>query len=166
MKVAGQIVAEVKTAEDAANTAIMVSSSEAPDIMVGQVGIKFIGKKVFDYSTHNGLIEVRTDGRNFDLRFTKASDRSIYLHKGTNVSHIARVKSATTGQLLRLQDYDSTSSAYVIERGEHFLARNAQGYVLGGKIIDIKDDTRGAQNDEVTFVYSITSDIDGAVRAF
>jgi hypothetical protein len=46
----------------------------------------------FDYSTNNGKIAVFDGKNNFVLRFSKASNTSIYLYKdGTNLTRIVRV---------------------------------------------------------------------------
>jgi len=52
-----------------------------------------------------------------------------------------------------LEDFDCTSSTYRIGLGEVFLVRNALGEAMAGRILAIKDDTRGAPNDLVVFVW-------------
>ena len=65
-----------------------------------------------------------------------------------------------------LDDFDTSSRAYTIQRGERFLARNASGHLLLGTIIDIKDDTRGADQDEVVFDYLINVEPSSEIRSF
>ena len=114
-----------------------------------------MGKKTFDYSTNDGVLVIGQDEAMFTLQFSKASNTSIHLYRGGTVTHIARVKDAVASQGLKLADYDSTSRSYTIGVGERFLARNKFGRLLSGKIISIKDDTRGDDHDEVIVAFGI-----------
>lgn len=114
------------------------------------------GHESFDYSTDGGFVPIGTGDREFRLRFTKASDTSIHLNKeGTNLAGIARIKGARTGSVIDFNDYDSSSRNYTIQTGEHFIVANQKGYFLQGRVIQIQDDTRGAERDGVSFDYEI-----------
>jgi len=104
----------------------------------------------FYYSTNDGKVTVAD---NFTLRFSKASDTSIHFYRdGTNLTHIARVKQGAD-QIVGLDQLDATSRSYTLQLGDRFVARNNEGQLLLGQITGIKDDTRGAKNDEVVFTF-------------
>jgi hypothetical protein len=110
-------------------------------------------ERTFDYSTNDGKITVSAGGHAFVLRFSKGDNTSIYLYKdGTNLVRIARVKSS------QQTDYDTSSRVYAIKLGEAFLAENTEGAILAGRIIDLKDDSRGDDHDEVRFTYELSRD--------
>ena len=110
----------------------------------------------FDYSTNNGLIAVGTGAASFGLMFSKAGDTSIYVYKDhPSIVRIARVKDAQPGDLIRPQDFDSTSRTYTIHEKEIFLVQNQFGHWLQARISEIKDDSRQDDADEVTFEYMI-----------
>ena len=110
----------------------------------------------FDYSTSDGKIVLGNGDQEFQLRFSKAGDKSTYLYKdGTNLKKITRIKSAPAGAIIQFSDYDSSSSLYMVSVGKHFMAENSKGFYLQGRIIEIQDDMRGAEHDEVRFDYEI-----------
>jgi hypothetical protein len=110
-------------------------------------------ERTFDYSTNDGKITVSAGGHAFVLRFSKGDNTSIYLYKdGTNLVRIARVKSS------QQTDYDTSSRVSAIKLGEAFLAENTEGAILAGRIIDLKDDSRGDDHDEVRFTYELSRD--------
>lgn len=112
----------------------------------------------FDYSTNNGLVTVGQGDCEFRLRFSKASDTAIHLYKdNTNLSAIARIKGAHSGDQIEFSEHDSSSRVYTIRTGEHFLVVNDKGYFLQGRVTHIQDDTRGTDRDEVRFRYEIGS---------
>jgi hypothetical protein len=159
------VVASVKEAEDTANTAI-VDASVLDSQNTSRISLGFLGKRSFDYSTNDGMIEVSGKGTSFTLRFSKASDTAIHLYRdGTNLTHIGRIKVARFGQRIRVNSIDTTSHTYTIRTGEYFLARNEEGRLLAGKILKISDDARGADQDEVVFTYSINSAGEDSVAA-
>ncbi|MGH6660419.1 MAG: hypothetical protein ACREB6_02675, partial [Rhodospirillales bacterium] len=99
------------------------------------------------------VVKVGTGEAVFDVHFSKASNTAIHLYRGGNVSRIARVKNANTGDVISFHEYDSTSRAYKLNIGDIGLLENANGYYLQIKIISIMDDSRGAPHDEVVFDY-------------
>lgn len=108
----------------------------------------------FDYSTNNGsIILSAADGTLFDLRFSKASDRSIHFLSSPTTNLIARAKNIVPGEIVQLNSLDSTSTTYTIRVGEVFVAEHQNGSVLIGRILGIKDDSRDDLEDHVTFSY-------------
>ena len=117
------------------------------------------GRASFDYSTNNGCIQVGGGDRLFLLRFTKASDTRIHLTKqSTNLEWIARVKGAPTGTALDMHRIERSSDNYTLDLADLFLAKNAAGNILQGRVDRIADDQRGAGKDEVGFAYRIMID--------
>ncbi|HDR1980826.1 TPA: hypothetical protein QCD47_004588, partial [Enterobacter hormaechei] len=114
-----------------------------------------VRKDGFDYSTNNGEILLTENGISFKVKFSKASDESIYVYNSSGSYQIARVKSSTPNDILIFDDYDSTSDHYNIRKGEVFLYKNDNGDILAVRILEIKDDSRKDENDFVTFEYII-----------
>lgn len=121
------------------------------------------GRATFDYSTHSGSLCVGDGDSIFRLAFSKASDTCIYMmsraHTSkSNLKRLARVKGVSSGTRINIDQFDSTSRNYSLGTGEHFLAENDKGYFMQGKIISIKDDSCGADRDEIVFDYQINPD--------
>jgi hypothetical protein len=154
MNVAGPVVAEIKTVEDTANTAISLSTATI-DVQSFEPPLRKIGRKIFDYSTNDGKVSVGEGVRTFVLRFAKASSDSIHFHRnGTNLARIARIKQEL-GPRVPWESLDSSSRTYTLRVGDRFMAQNDLGYLLVGRVLEIKDDSRGSPNDEVVFTYVI-----------
>jgi hypothetical protein len=171
MKAPEDLVADVQIAEATANSAIQAISGAnmpfADTIRTSRRSSEMrfhgggpavpAGEKVFDYSTHNGMIRVDHRRFGFDVAFSKASDTSIHLMKRGSTRRIGRVKNADLGQVVSIDTIDTTSSHYTIQLNEAFLVENEEGAVMGGRIAGIRDDTRGSDRDEVRFYYTINA---------
>jgi hypothetical protein len=156
MQAPEQVVDEVRSAEYA-NNAIIRASSEAhqPVISFGSRHQSIIiADAEFDYSTNNGLIQIEHRGMLFQLKFSKADNRSIHLCRTGGLRRIARVKRAVPGEIIDVDRYDSSSDHYTIRLDEVFYAENLSSEILVGRIVLIEDDTRVAEKDGVLFVYS------------
>jgi hypothetical protein len=107
----------------------------------------------FDYSTCNGelLISVADKG-DFHLKFSKGSNERIHLYADSGAK-VARVKHVSRDQVVSFDSHDSSSRVYTIGVAEVFLVKNKDGGILAGKIMEIKDDTRGFDEDGVSFIY-------------
>ncbi len=155
-----ELVKDVEAAELKANTAIQASSSTS---FQARASISFDRMHLqpetisFDYSTHDGVLHIENAGQAFDVAFSKASDRSIHLYRSGATRRIARIRQAAIDQPTSIDQQETSSSRYTIHLGESFLVENDAGYVLAGRIDSIKDDTRGADRDEVKFTYLINS---------
>ncbi|HHH1594842.1 TPA: hypothetical protein ACPZUF_003615 [Yersinia enterocolitica] len=126
-------------------------SKASKEVYSSQHSVK---RSSFDYSTNNGIIDIISNDISFPLHFSKASDTSIYLHNGAEITKIARVKNILPHEILSFKNYDSTSNSYIINKGEVFLAEHSSGRILVGRISEIKDDSRGAEEDIVEFDYA------------
>lgn len=116
------------------------------------------GKVVFNYSNNNGVYTIGENEYIFDTMWTKASKE--YIHFYNDKPSIKTVRLAKDVQNIDSIDpnkYDSSSRARTAGIGQFAIFENMQGNFLITKILDIKDDSRGDPNDEVTFEYKIIS---------
>ena len=135
--------------------------SNDPDIDLGQ----YPTKSCFDYSTNNGVVRVSFNEISFPLMFGAAGKNAIYIYSdalghGGAIGHRRRV---LPGKTVTFEDFEHTSRVYMFSKGSYFMARNAEGYYLLGRILSVKyqasDDAAGGdENNEVCFGYSINSD--------
>lgn len=152
------LVKDVEAAELTANTAIQVSAYSQVNALGSSSSTSLaVETRAFDYSTHNGKLRIESDGKAFDLAFSKASDVSIYLLRSGTTRRIARVKKVAMDIPTSIDQQETSSAHYTLQLGEGFLIENEAGDVLAGKIISIADDTRGANRDEVVFTYAISA---------
>jgi hypothetical protein len=91
----------------------------------------------------------------FTLQFAKGSDKQIHFIRARDNTEIARVRRVSTGQMFRLDQFSQTSRQYTLTVGDRFIVKNEHGYVMQGLLLSIKDNTRGADTDEVCFEYQI-----------
>lgn len=110
--------------------------------------VKNLQKIEFDYSTNDGRMSVRQGNTSFEFGFSKASKDRIHVICG-ETGRIARVKGAEPGDVVNIDDYDSSSRSYAVAKGEVFAVENRQKDILLARIDDIFDDTRGDEIDEV-----------------
>ena len=115
------------------------------------------GKVTFDYSNNNGKYSIGSDACMFETKWSKASDRSIYiLNDPPSIRAVALVKDKQ--EISSIDDariYDGSSRIRTPNIGQIVLLQNTNGLFAALKILDIKDDTRGSQFDELTFEYVI-----------
>ena len=157
IKADAPLVEAVKIAEDRANTDILIANT-AHDSSRSNVSLRaplFGRSKSFDYSTNNGVIGVGGSELPFALKFSKADDKSVHFYRVGDTVNVARLRSVLSSQPISLMDFDTSSQNYTIQKGECFAAQNRKGDILVARLIDVRDDTRGAERDEVTFVYNV-----------
>ena len=114
----------------------------------------------FDYSNNDHCFTIGTGAFLFETRWSKASDTSIHAYKDSpTIAAIALVK--TVEVISNIRDaaaYDYSSRCRTPQTGQIVLWRNISGLYAATKILDIKDDTRGAPADKLTFEYVILDD--------
>jgi hypothetical protein len=115
------------------------------------------GNATFDYSNNNGRYAIGQKELLFELAFSKASDTSIYIYNDPqSIDNVALVKDVTEIYLINdARRYDASSRDRCAQTNQICVLKNKNGYYAAIKILDIKDDTRGAINDEITFDYVI-----------
>ena len=117
------------------------------------------GEAVFDYSNHNGRYVIGRGQLEFETAWSKASDTSIHVNNDPpSINGVAldrRYKSIA--QVSNAKDLDYTSRFRMPKLGEIVILRNVNGFYAALHVLEIKDDTRGAEKDELRFRYVIQS---------
>lgn len=110
----------------------------------------------FDYSNNNGEFTIGYGKNTFVTKWSKASNTSIHAYKdGSGIIEIARIKAPVELQDALNYPCDFSSHCRTPEIGDIIIWKNENGNYAGTKIINIKDDTRGADHDELTCEYII-----------
>lgn len=115
------------------------------------------GNIVFDYSNNNGHYFIGNDEFLFELCFSKSSDNDIQLLNDPESIHSVSIAKGVNN-ITEIDDariYDDSSRIRRPKIGEIAILKNVNGYYAAIKIISIKDDTRGADFDELAFDYVI-----------
>ena len=117
----------------------------------------FRGRVTFDYSNNNGKYSIGSGEFMFETRWSKSSNRNIYLYSDPgSILTVAVVKDKQ--QVNEIDDarvYDGSSSTRCPNVGQIAVLKNANGFFAAVKIISIKDDTRDSQFDELAFDYVV-----------
>lgn len=115
------------------------------------------GKVTFDYSNNDGKYSIGSGPCMFETKWSKASDRKIHIyHDPPSIRTVALVKDEQEiGSIADARIYDGSSRTRSPSVGQIVLLQNKNGFFSALKVLDIKDDTRGSQFDELTFEYVI-----------
>ena len=93
----------------------------------------------------------------FETDWSKASDRNIYLLNDPNsIRTVAFVKDKS--DIVGIEDariYDGSSRIRTPKIGQVAVLQNMNGYWAAIKVLEIRDDTRNDDCDEVTFDYVV-----------
>lgn len=115
------------------------------------------GVVTFDYSNSDGRYFIGQGDFLFELDFSKSSNYDIQLYNDPgSIRTVAVVKDLK--EIREIKDariYDSSSRVRRPNVGQIAVVQNSNGFYAAIKILSIKDDTRGAEEDEVTFEYII-----------
>ena len=115
------------------------------------------GMIIFDYSNNNGRYYIGQAELLFELDFSKSSDWNIQLlNDPSSIRTIALAKG--TSDIKSIKDariYDGSSRIIRPSINQIAVLQNSNGFYAAIKILSIKDDTRGADFDEVSFEYFI-----------
>ncbi|MEQ5287558.1 toll/interleukin-1 receptor domain-containing protein [Providencia huaxiensis] len=118
------------------------------------------GRVTFDYSNNNGRYYIGQDNLAFELDFSKSSDENIQLYNDpTSIKTVAIAKDKNS--ITEINDarvYDGSSKVRRPKLNQIAVLQNTNGFYAAIKILSIKDDTRGAEYDEVIFDYIIQTD--------
>ena len=92
--------------------------------------------------------------------WTKASDTSIHVYNDPpSINGVALARGCTSiSQVLNAEALDYTSRARTAPLGGIVGLRNTHGFYAAIHVLNIKDDTRGDDRDELRFRYAIQSD--------
>lgn len=118
------------------------------------------GTVTFDYSNNDHRFSIGEGLYLFETRWSKASDKCIHaLRDAASIEAIALAKGASEiGAVIDASAYDFSSRYRTPKVGQVVIWRNANGLYATTKVLDIKDDTRGADHDELSMEFAILSD--------
>lgn len=115
------------------------------------------GTVTFDYSNNNGKYCIGQGEALFELAFSKSSNRNIQLYNDpASIRSVAIAKGID--EIAQIDDariFDGSSRVRRPNINQIAVIQNSNGFFSAIKILSIKDDTRGAEFDEVTFEYVI-----------
>lgn len=117
------------------------------------------GTVTFDYSNNDGKYFIGQGELAFVLEFKKSSDTNIQLlNDPPEVKTIAIAKGVEyISEIEDARDYDGSSRIRRPRLGQIVVLQNMNGFYAAIKILAVKDDTRGHDEDEVVFEYVIQS---------
>lgn len=114
------------------------------------------GKIVFNYSNNNGVFSIGESPFLFNTMWTKASNTSIYAYKdGAGIDSIALLKAPVDMEHITCLEADFSSRVRTVKVGDAILWKNTDGNYALTKVINIKDDTRGDDEDQLECEYII-----------
>lgn len=118
------------------------------------------GEVTFDYSSYNGRYRIGKDTFEFETRWSKASDTNIHGYTDSaSVRGIAHLPHGSSlGEVTDASALDMTSRTRTVPEGGFVVLQNHNGFFAGLQILDIKDDSRADDRDEITFRYWILRD--------
>ena len=118
------------------------------------------GEVVFDYSSHNGHYIIGRGELEFETKWSKASNVSIYIYNDPpSINGVALAQGcASIAQVLNAEALDYTSRTRTPQCGEVIVLRNVNGFYVAVHVLEIKNDTRGDDKDELRFQYAIQAD--------
>ena len=120
-----------------------------------------VGEVVFDYSNHNGRYVIGRGTLEFETRWSKASNSSIHVYNdppSINGIALGLREWTTIPQVVNAGSLDYTSRSRTPCVGQIVLFHNIHGFYAAAHLLEIKDDSRGADSDELRFQYVIRAD--------
>ena len=117
------------------------------------------GKVVFDYSSFNGSYVIGSGMLEFETKWTKASDTTIYASNDPpSINGIAMARGCTSiSQVKNAASLDYSSRIRTPSLGQILVLRNIDGFYAALQVLEIKDDSRRDDRDEIRFRYAIQS---------
>jgi hypothetical protein len=118
------------------------------------------GTATFDYSDFDGRFRIGDNTCIFETKWSKASDTRIYcLNTPASIRGVALVpKGAELAEINDASALNYTSRHRSPEIGRIVVLQNTNGFYAALQILEIKDDTRSDDRDELTFRYWILTD--------
>lgn len=113
----------------------------------------------FDYSNNNGRFVIGEGHFLFETEWGKASDRAIRVYNDpASIDGLALAKVDQMSEIVDATTLDFSSRHRLPHIGQVVVWRNQNGIYAATKVVGIKDDTRGADHDEVTFEFRILTE--------
>ena len=119
------------------------------------------GEAVFNYANHNGRYVIGHGKLEFETKWSKASNTSIHVvNDPPSINGIALGRRDWTeiDQVADAASLDYTSRVRTPPVGQVVVFRNVAGFYAAVRVLEIKDDTRGDDSDELRFRYAIQVD--------
>ena len=116
------------------------------------------GEVAFDYSNHNGRYVIGRGHTEFETKWSKASNTAIYvLNDPGSINGVALGRSEWSDieQVTGAGSLNYTSRSRTPAVGGIVVLRNINGFYAALKLLDIQDNTRGVEYDELRFEYCI-----------
>ena len=126
------------------------------------------GEVVFDYSSYNGRYVIGSGMLEFETEWTKASNTSIYVYNDpASINGVALAEGCTSiAQVVNAESLDYTSRTRTPRLGQIVGLRNVKGLYAVVQVLEIKDDSRGDDRNELRFRYAIQSNGSGNFNDF
>jgi hypothetical protein len=118
------------------------------------------GTVTFDYSGFDGRFCIGADVCPFETMWSKADDMSIHCYNDPqSIKGVALApRGAELIDITHASTLDYTSRARTLKEGRIVILQNSNGFFAALQILDVKDDTRSDDRDELTFRYWILTD--------
>ena len=119
------------------------------------------GEAVFNYSNHNGRYVIGRETLEFETKWSKASNVSIHVSNNPdsiNGIALGQLEWTDISQVVNAESLDYTSINRTPRVGQVVIFRNNHGFYAALRLLEIKDDTRDDDHDELRFQYAIQSD--------
>lgn len=119
-----------------------------------------VGEAVFDYSSYNGRYVIGAGVAEFETAWSKASDTSIHIYNDPSSINGVSVPRGLTliAQVRKASGLDYTSRVRTVPLGGVAVLRNTHGFYACVRILEILDDSRADDRDELRFRYAIQPD--------
>lgn len=118
------------------------------------------GTVSFDYSNNNGSFQIGEGIFAFETKWSKASRGTIHAyHDAPSIRSIALVRGlASITDTGDVTEHDYSSRVRSPRIGDVVIWQNTNGLFAATRVLEIKDDTRGDDHDELVFEYRILTD--------
>ena len=109
---------------------------------------------------YSGRYVIGSGVAEFETKWSKASDTSIHVvNDPASIHDVAIDLNATTiHEVTKARTLDYTSRVRSPTTGQIVVLRNGNGFYAAVQILNIKDETRGEDSDELHFLYAIQGD--------
>ena len=114
------------------------------------------GDARFDYSNNDGNYTIGEFPYDFETKWSKASDASIYVYNDRpSVNRLGLVTDVSVFSEIDVSKIDMTSRSKRVDEGGFVVIENVRGYFAALRVNDIKDRSRSDKIDELAFRYII-----------
>ena len=143
-------------AEIANKIGIPTFDGKASDVPPPRMTSPF-GEAKFDYSSYNGSYIIGSGVAEFETNWSKASNTSIHIYNDPISIHGVAIdrNASAIHEITKASSLDYTSRVQTPKTGQVVVLRNRNGIYAAVQILNIKDNTRGDNCDELHLRYAI-----------